>query len=426
MLNKGLFVVFEGAEERCGKTTLVNKTIEKLIENEIVEEGDIIYLREPGGTKVGEMIRNIVKYHNMDYKCEALLYAASRQNLQAVIKEALNNNKLVICDRYIATNIAYQGYGRGLGVDYVNRVNDDIIKPDLYINIVGQIQDKPIEERKDRADDKFDNVSNDFVTKAKEGYKEFFRNRLDTLTIEAKDKLEDKVETCIECIEAFLNYNIDVNELYDRYVKDLSPIAIVVDENKRLFDSSYKIVDNLKIILGYILKYDVSVKTSALNDFWFVAEDGDDFETTIAILRNNSDCLEIKDHRILPYTKLLNSVLYKYIKIDDFEFVKDGYRSNVFKNLISIKSLLLSRCNFGLQYEYTNSKLLPYLGWYLNNCFFLKEDDNTYYMIDYTHDRPYYKIITNEDGRIVKILWEKDKQPDRLIKKLLGLRIELV
>lgn len=426
MLNKGLFVVFEGAEERCGKTTLVNKTIEKLIENEIVEEGDIIYLREPGGTKVGEMIRNIVKYHNMDYKCEALLYAASRQNLQAVIKEALNNNKLVICDRYIATNIAYQGYGRGLGVDYVNRVNDDIIKPDLYINIVGQIQDKPIEERKDRADDKFDNVSNDFVTKAKEGYKEFFRNRLDTLTIEAKDKLEDKVETCIECIEAFLNYNIDVNELYDRYVKDLSPIAIVVDENKRLFDSSYKIVDNLKIILGYILKYDVSVKTSALNDFWFVAEDGDDFETTIAILRNNSDCLEIKDHRILPYTKLLNSVLYKYIKIDDFEFVKDGYRSNVFKNLISIKSLLLSRCNFGLQYEYTNSKLLPYLGWYLNNCFFLKEDDNTYYMIDYTHDRPYYKIITNEDSRIVKILWEKDKQPDRLIKKLLGLRIELV
>ena len=73
-----------------------------------------------------------------------------------------------------------------------------------------------------------------------------------------------------------------------------------------------------------------------------------------------------------------------------------------------------------------NPKLTPYIGWYLNNCFFLKEDDNTYYMIDYTHDRPYYKIITNEDGRIVKILWEKDKQPDRLIKKLLGLKIELV
>lgn len=430
MLNKGLFVVFEGAEERCGKTTLVNKTIEKLIENEIVEEGDIIDLREPGGTKVGEMIRNIVKYHNMDYKCEALLYAASRQNLQSIIKEALNNNKLVICDRYVATSIAYQGYGRGLGVDYVNRVNDHIVKPDLYINIVGQIQDKPLEERKDRADDKFDNASNDFVTKAKEGYKEFFRNRLDTLTIEAKDKLEDKVETCIECIEAFLNYRISIREMFKEDIKDSSPITIAVDEDGCLFDSSYRLVDTLKEIFSYIYNYDLRVSTLAGENFEFYVEDQiNDCDRVIAILRNGNSSLEILDPRILPYAKLLNTVLYRYMKINDFEFIDKGYKSNILKNTL-FGNIKLEKCNTGFCRKYLCSGILfssdDFLDWELYNCNFLKDDDNTYYMIAYGYRNSYYKLITNEDNRIVKILWEKGKQPNKIFKKLLGLKIELV
>lgn len=81
---------------------------------------DCIYTREPGGSKIAESIRNIlldVNNTEMDDRTEALLYAASRrQHLKEVVLPALENKKIVLCDRFIDSSLAYQGIARGIGL----------------------------------------------------------------------------------------------------------------------------------------------------------------------------------------------------------------------------------------------------------------------------------------------------------------------
>lgn len=129
---RGLFITFEGPDG-SGKSTQM-----KLIESYLEEKGyDVIITREPGGTKISEKIRNIIldnTHVEMDYVTEALLYAASRaQHVAQVISPALENGKLVICDRFVDSSLVYQGVGRGLG-DCVKQINDIAVKgcvPDI-------------------------------------------------------------------------------------------------------------------------------------------------------------------------------------------------------------------------------------------------------------------------------------------------------
>lgn len=83
--------------------------------------------REPGGSVISEEIRKIIlngKNTEMCDECEALLYAAARvQHLNEIIKPALKQGKLVICDRYVYSSLAYQGYARGLGVKFIEGIN---------------------------------------------------------------------------------------------------------------------------------------------------------------------------------------------------------------------------------------------------------------------------------------------------------------
>lgn len=117
-MGRGLFVSFEGID-RCGKTTQANLFAEKL--------GDrALLVREPGGTDVGERIRALLleRGASLDPLAEALLYAAARAQLVAtVIRPALQEGKVVLSDRYIDSSLAYQGHGRGLGIDAVEQVN---------------------------------------------------------------------------------------------------------------------------------------------------------------------------------------------------------------------------------------------------------------------------------------------------------------
>ena len=136
---KGAFITFEGCEG-SGKSTQI-RLLSEYLQNHGVP---CIVTREPGGSTVAERIRTVIldkTNSDMCDECEALLYAAAReQHLKDIVIPALNAGKLVICDRYIDSSLAYQGYARGLGAEYIEKINHHAISeyaPDLtlFLNI---------------------------------------------------------------------------------------------------------------------------------------------------------------------------------------------------------------------------------------------------------------------------------------------------
>ena len=117
-----MFITIEGPEG-SGKTTAVDTAVKELEKMGY----QIVRTREPGGTPIAEQIRNVILDKNntaMDQRTEALLYAASRrQHLVEKVWPALKEGKIVVCDRYLDSSLAYQGGARGLGVDNILNVN---------------------------------------------------------------------------------------------------------------------------------------------------------------------------------------------------------------------------------------------------------------------------------------------------------------
>ena len=119
---KGKFITFEGCDG-CGKSTQL-----KLLSGYLTEKGiPHVFTREPGGGKISEQIREILlngKNAEMTDECEALLYAAARvQHLHDKVAPALAEGKIVICDRYVDSSLAYQAHARGLGEDFIRKIN---------------------------------------------------------------------------------------------------------------------------------------------------------------------------------------------------------------------------------------------------------------------------------------------------------------
>jgi dTMP kinase len=125
-MKRGIFISFEGADG-CGKSTQARYLMEALQKQGF----DVVLTREPGGCPISEMIRNIVlDKNNKDILdiTEAYLYASSRaQHVHEIIKPALEKGKIVLCDRFIHSSIAYQGYGRKLGKQRVLDINKHAI-----------------------------------------------------------------------------------------------------------------------------------------------------------------------------------------------------------------------------------------------------------------------------------------------------------
>jgi len=169
------FISFEGGEG-SGKTTLI-----EMLTNELNQLGyKIVKTREPGGSKIAEEIRNVIlniDNVDMDYMTEALLLAASRrQHLAEVIIPALNDEKIVICDRYVDSSLAYQGYARGLGIKEVYEINKyatEGILPELtiYIDVDPNIGLSRIKNNR-REVDRLDLEKISFHQKVREGYLE--------------------------------------------------------------------------------------------------------------------------------------------------------------------------------------------------------------------------------------------------------------
>ena len=132
---KGIFITFEGSEG-CGKSTQSGLAYNYLKR----KNRKVLYLREPGGTAISEKIRNILLdsgNRSMIAECEMLLYMAARaQIVGEIIKPKLRKGFIVICDRFLDSTLAYQGYGLGMDIGFIKCVGKFAtmgIKPDLTI-----------------------------------------------------------------------------------------------------------------------------------------------------------------------------------------------------------------------------------------------------------------------------------------------------
>ena len=170
---RGKFITFEGCDG-CGKSTQLRLLSEYLTKNGIAH----IFTREPGGGKISEAIREILlsgKNMEMTDECEALLYAASRvQHLSDRVEPALAEGKLVICDRYVDSSFAYQACARGLGMDFIKKINAFAIEkylPDVTVFI--DLTPEAAFLRKHGADqnDRLELAGMEFHKRVYEGYK---------------------------------------------------------------------------------------------------------------------------------------------------------------------------------------------------------------------------------------------------------------
>ncbi|GEL78281.1 dTMP kinase [Tenuibacillus multivorans] len=206
----GLFITFEGVEG-AGKTTVLS-----YIYQELEQKGyDVIKTREPGGIEISEKIREVIldKNHTaMDGRTEALLYAAARrQHLVERVVPALKEGQIVLCDRFIDSSLAYQGYARDLGMDEVYTVNKFAIEncmPDLTVlfSLDPKFGLKRIADNKGREQNRLDLEKVSFHEKVAEAYRileDRFPKRI--RSIDASQSLESVQNECLHLIESYLN-----------------------------------------------------------------------------------------------------------------------------------------------------------------------------------------------------------------------------
>ncbi|HBS61011.1 MAG: dTMP kinase [Bacillota bacterium] len=172
----GLFITFEGPDG-AGKTTQL-----RILAERFAQEGyDVLCTREPGGTRISDKIREMLldsANREMHARAEALLYAAARaQHVAEVIDPALQSGKVVLCDRFVDSSLAYQGWGRGLPLEMLYVINNfatDKLRPDLTLLLDISPQegtarvDKRCGGRRDRIEDEQDG----FRQRVRQGFRE--------------------------------------------------------------------------------------------------------------------------------------------------------------------------------------------------------------------------------------------------------------
>ncbi len=205
-----MFITFEGPDG-SGKSTVIKKVYEKLINDGY----PIVLTREPGGTPIAEKIRNVILDNDntaLDARTEALLYAASRrQHLVEKIWPALKEGKIVLCDRFLDSSLAYQGGGRHLGIENVLNVNlfaTENTYPDLtlFFNISPEEGLKRVSADKKRVADRLDNENENFHHDV---YNAFLKvvndNKNRIVVIDATKSIDEVVDSAYKIIKDRLN-----------------------------------------------------------------------------------------------------------------------------------------------------------------------------------------------------------------------------
>ncbi|WP_156855293.1 dTMP kinase [Oceanobacillus sp. AG] len=206
---KGKFITFEGVEG-AGKTSVLHALTDKLTDLGY----EVVATREPGGIDIAEQIRTILHDRantKMEERTEALLYAAARrQHLVEKVLPALDEGKIVLCDRFIDSSLAYQGYARGLGMEEVFQINQFAIQ-DVMPNLTLLFDIAPkkglerIAANKNREKNRLDLEEIAFHEKVYEGYQllhEQYPNRIQK--INANQAFQDVERSALDCILAYL------------------------------------------------------------------------------------------------------------------------------------------------------------------------------------------------------------------------------
>lgn len=203
-MKKGLFITFEGADG-CGKTTQM-----KLLAEYLQKMGhDIILTREPGAKGLGEKVRDILLNYDgvVSDKCESFLFLADRaQNIDIIVNPAVNDGKIVLCDRHIDSTVAYQGYGRGLDINRINMLNEIATnkrKPDL--TFVFDIDVETSMKRVGKEKDRMESAGKDFHNRVRNGYLKLAKAEPERIkVVNAVQSVEDVFEDVKEIIKKYL------------------------------------------------------------------------------------------------------------------------------------------------------------------------------------------------------------------------------
>jgi len=192
-MQKGLFVTFEGADG-CGKTTQLN-----LLKDYLLAKGyDVVLTREPGGKGLGEQLREILLNYDGEVsdRCESLLFLADRaQNIDTIVKPAIEQGKIVLCDRHIDSTTAYQGYGRKLDINQINMLNNlatNGLKPDL--TLVFDVDIETSMQRVGKEKDRMESAGRDFFNRVRNGYLEIAKQFPDRIKVINSAKSIEEVQ----------------------------------------------------------------------------------------------------------------------------------------------------------------------------------------------------------------------------------------
>ena len=190
-MKKGLFITFEGADG-CGKTTQLNRLADYL-----TPAKEIIKTREPGAKGLGEKLREILLNYDGEIapRCESFLFLADRaQHIEQIVKPAINEGKIVLCDRHTDSTVAYQGYGRGLDlneINYLNNLATGGLKPDL--TIVFDVDIETSMTRVGTEKDRMETAGIEFFNRVRNGYLEIAKQEPERVKVLNAAKSIDEV-----------------------------------------------------------------------------------------------------------------------------------------------------------------------------------------------------------------------------------------
>jgi len=206
---KGTFITFEGSEG-SGKSTQARMLCQYLKEKKL----PVLHLREPGGVKISEAIRRIllnVKNDMMTKECETLLYMAARsQLLEEVVIPALKEGTIVLCDRYLDSTLAYQGYGNGVDLDAIMQIGQFATRsltPDL--TIVFDIEAEKGLSRTGTMKDRIELRSLAYHNRVRKGYLQLAKEEPQRIKVIKVDKSKEEIgkQVC-----AYVNTLLSIKE----------------------------------------------------------------------------------------------------------------------------------------------------------------------------------------------------------------------
>ncbi len=200
-MTQGLFITFEGPDG-CGKTTQMN-----LLAQYFEKKGKkVVLTREPGGKGLGEKVREILLNYNGEVsdRCESFLFLADRaQNIDIIVKPAVKQGEIVLCDRHIDSTVAYQGYGRGLDINEINMLNNLATggkKPDL--TLVFDVDVETSMKRVGKEKDRMESAGIDFHNRVRNGYLELAKQEPTRIKVlDATKTIEEIHEKVVEIVE---------------------------------------------------------------------------------------------------------------------------------------------------------------------------------------------------------------------------------